>query len=245
MASFVMIHGAWHGGWCFDPLRPLLEHDGHRLVAPDLPGMGGSDADMARITLGQWARFAADVCRNAEPPVILCGHSRGGIVISQAAEEAPEAISALVYVCAMLLPDGMSRAQFRQKHRTPNPAFDAIRRATPGGQGSVIDPAGAAAVFAQRSPAELAAAAAARLAAEPDRPSDQLLRLTARRYGSVPRHYIECSEDRAIPLADQRHMEAMQPCASVTTLAADHSPFYSAPEALANALMTIAEGIEG
>jgi pimeloyl-ACP methyl ester carboxylesterase len=242
MASFVMIHGAWHGGWCFDPLRQRLEGAGHRLIAPDLPGMGGDEETLGRVTLDGWAQFVADLCRAQRPdPVILCGHSRGGLVISQAAEAAPEAIDALVYLCAMLLPPGMSRAAWKAD-QLPNPDFEAIIAPTDSGNGTVIDRAGAAAVFAQLSPPDLAAAAMARLVADPVQPQTAPLHLTDARYGSVPRHYVECRHDRTIALADQRRMQAAQPCATVTALDADHSPFLSAPAALAETLLSIAVG---
>src|SRR4051812_29285642 len=113
MASFVMIHGAWHGGWCFEPLRARIEGAGHRLVAPDLPGMGGDDETLARVTLDQWAEFVVKACRAQPGPVLLCGHSRAGIVLSQAAERDPEAMACLVYICAVLMPTGVSRVEFR------------------------------------------------------------------------------------------------------------------------------------
>jgi pimeloyl-ACP methyl ester carboxylesterase len=240
MATFVMIHGAWHGGWCFDALRPLLAAKGHHMIAPDLPGMGGDEATLAAVTLEGWAEFAVATCRDADAPVILCGHSRGGIVISEAAEAAPESIAALVYICAMLIPSGQSRADMRAANQ-PNPGFDAIRSTIP--SGSVIDARGAAAVFAQLSPPDLAATAMARLVTEPEAPTNTPLQLTDARYGKVPRHYIECLNDRAITIEDQRRMQATLPCASVTTLDTDHSPFLSAPNDLANALLAIAEGL--
>lgn len=243
MVTFVMIHGAWHGGWCFEPLRARLEGAGHRMVAPDLPGMGADDAGLAQVTLDQWAAFAVDACRASPGPVLLCGHSRGGIVLSQAAERDPEAMACLVYICAMLIPDGMSRVSF-QRDQVPNEPFRAIIRPTPGGQGTVIDAANAGPVFAQLSPPRLVAEQLARLAAEPDGPRATPLALTPERFGSVPRHYIECLHDRTIPIADQRRMQALQPCASVTSLAADHSPFLSAPGALADALLGLAERYE-
>jgi pimeloyl-ACP methyl ester carboxylesterase len=220
----------------------MLEDAGHSLVAPDLPGMGGDATALAGVTLDGWADFTADLCRAQPSPVILCGHSRAGLIISQAAEAAPEAIDALVYICAMLLPSGMSRAAWKAD-QVPNPDFDAIIAPTGCGSGTIIDGAGAAAVFAQLSPPELAAAAAQRLVAEPSAPRSTPLHLTQARYGSVPRHYIECLQDRTIPIADQRRMQAMQPCASVTSLDADHSPFLSTPAALAAALLAIASGV--
>jgi pimeloyl-ACP methyl ester carboxylesterase len=212
------------------------------VVAPDLPGMGGSQAELAAISLDDWAQFAVDQCRALPAPVILVGHSRGGLVISQATEQDPDAMVALVYICAMLLPDGVSRAQWK-KSASPTPAFDAIIRHDSAGQFSTIEPAGAAAVFAQLSPPDLAADAVARLMAEPGAPRATPLSLTDARYGSVPRHYIECLQDRAIPISDQRAMQAVLPCASVTTLDTDHSPFLSAPRELADALIRIARGV--
>jgi pimeloyl-ACP methyl ester carboxylesterase len=242
MASFVMIHGAWHGGWCFDTLRPMLEEVGHSMIAPDLPGMGGTDAELADVTLGGWADFVAELCRAARAPVILVGHSRGGIVISEAAERVPERVAALVYICAMLLPDGMSREMLKGEV-APNPGFAAIIKPHPGGVATVIDPVGAPAIFAQLCPQELAQAAANRCVAEPDQPRLTPLSLSEARYGSVPRHYVECLADRTIPIADQRYMQSLLPCATVTQLQADHSPFLSTPRELADALLAIAKGI--
>src|SRR5580765_5765914 len=93
MATFVLIHGSWHGGWCFDEVKALLEAAGHRVIAPDLPGMGGTEAELGAVTLQGWADFVAGLCRDApQRPVVLAGHSRGGLVIGQDAETAPEAI---------------------------------------------------------------------------------------------------------------------------------------------------------
>jgi pimeloyl-ACP methyl ester carboxylesterase len=242
MASFIMIHGSWHGGWCFDAVRALLESAGHSVDAPDLPGMGGSPAALAATTLDEWTAFAEGRCRAAKSPVILVGHSRGGLVISQTAESAPDAIDALVYICAMLLPNGLSRSEWK-KTASSTPAFDAIIRHDPSGDFSTIDTQGAAQVFAQLSPSDLVDDALNRLMAEPGTPRITPLSLSDARYGSVPRHYIECLQDRTIPIADQRSMQAALPCKTVTTIDTDHSPFLSTPRALADALIKIAEGL--
>jgi pimeloyl-ACP methyl ester carboxylesterase len=242
MASFVMIHGAWHGGWCFEPLRPLLENYGHCLIAPDLPGMGGTDAELAAVSLAGWGDYVANVCCEADAPVILCGHSRGGIVISEAAERVPDRVSALVYICAMMIPSGTSRAIWRED-AVPNPGFAAIQQLHPSGHARIIDRTKAAPIFAHLSPPDLVKAALNRLVAEPDGPRTEALSLTAERYGTVSRHYIECLQDRTIPIDDQRRMQRVQPCVSVTSLDTDHSPYLSAPQALADALLVIARGV--
>lgn len=244
MATFILIHGAWHGGWSFDSIAPLLEAQGHQVIAPDLPGMSSTkpatDAELAAVTLDGWAKFTAGLCEKAEQkPVILCGHSRGGLVLSQTAEEASHSIDALVYICAMLLPNGVSRVDVKAQ-QSSNPAFDAIKRDHPSGHASIADPEGAPAVFAQLSPPDLARQAASRMVPEPSAPTQTRLKLSDEKYGSVPRHYIECLHDLTIPIADQRMMQALQPCDSVTALDCDHSPFLSVPDTLADALLKIA-----
>ncbi len=242
MATFILIHGSWHGGWCFDDVKALLEAQGHVVIAPDLPGMGGSDDEMAQITLQGWGDFAADLCRSApQRPVILAGHSRGGLVVSQAAETAPEAIDAIVYICAMMLPNGASRAEFKTMEE-PNPAFDALISKTPGGHGTLITGANPEAVFAQLSPPDKVALAMARLVSEPHGPRATPLRVTPERWGAIPRTYVECTEDRTIPISSQRRMIAMSPGATLVTLDADHSPFLSRPKELAKALLAAIPG---
>jgi pimeloyl-ACP methyl ester carboxylesterase len=240
VAGFVLIHGSWHGGWCFDLVAERLRAAGHSVVAPDLPGMGGGEEVLCAVTLEQWAEFAAQHCRRMKDefdgPVVLAGHSRGGIVVSQAAELAPEAVDALVYVCAMMLPDGMSRAAFKAREE-PNPAFDALVSPTPSGCGTEITGADPGAVFAQLSPPHLVEDAMRRLVAEPHGPRSTPLRLTPERWGSLPRTYVECTQDRTIPLSSQRLMQDLSPGARRVTLEADHSPFLSRPDELAAALI--------
>lgn len=241
MAGFVLIHGSWHGGWCFDPVAQILRAAGHRVDAPDLPGMGGDEAALRAVTLQGWADFAVERCRAMKAaldggPVVLAGHSRGGLVVSQAAETDPAAMDALVYICAMMLPSGMSRAEFKALE-APNAAFDAIITPVHSGAGTVIDAGRAAPVFAHLSPPDQVAAMLPRLLTEPHGPRSTPLQLTPARWGSLPRTYVECTEDRTIPIASQRLMQARVPGAKVVSLAADHSPYLSQPEALAAALI--------
>lgn len=243
MAGFVLIHGSWHGGWCFDLVAERLRAAGHTVVAPDLPGMGGTDEELAQVTLQGWADFAVEQCRALKAqlggaPVVLAGHSRGGLVVSQAAETDPGAMDALVYICAMMLPSGLSRAEFKAMEE-PNAAFDALISRTPGGHGTVITGDNPGAVFAQLSPLDLVADAMARLMSEPHGPRSTTLQLTPDRWGSLPRTYVECTEDRTIPISSQRRMLAMSPGARVVTLDADHSPYLSRPDELAQALVDV------
>ena len=242
MASFLMIHGAWHGGWCFDRLRAPWEAAGHAMIAPDLPGMGGDARALAGATLDVWADFTAQQARALAAPVILCGHSRGGIVVSQATERDPSAFAALIYIAAMLAPNGSS---FRDVlGEEGEAALSAGLIPTANGLGVSLSAVSAIPAFYNACSPDDQRACADRLVAEPARPLNTPVQITQTRFGTVPRHYVECTQDRMLPLDLQREMQAHLPCQSVATLESDHSPFICVPEELAAALIKIAERIE-
>jgi len=237
MAAFVLVHGAWHGGWCWERVAPLLEAAGHRVLAPDLLGMGSDPTPLAEVTLARWAAQIAGLVQAQTEPVILVGHSRAGIVISEAAERVPDRIARLVYLTAFLLPDGATMAG------ASTPERDARRRlfVRPGpGNTSTVAPDYVGPVYYNTTPAEWVERAASRLTPEPMVVFTTPLRISAERFGRVPRAYIECAQDRSISLEMQHSFQAALPCDPVITLETDHSPFYSAPEKLAEALQTIA-----
>lgn len=242
MASFLLIHGAWHGGWCFDRLAPLLEARGHVVAAPTLPGIGGTDQQLAGTTLDDWAAFIVQQAKAQPEPVILVGHSRAGIAISAAAERDPGAFASLVYLTAFLVPPGQSMFDVRESFPR-DPVFEGgLSEAARGAALAITREAAIAAFYGDCAPADQDWAAG-QLVPEPIGPMVAPLPLTDARYGSVPRHYVECTLDRAIPIAQQRDMQAALPCVSVTTLESDHSPFLGMPERLAQALHEIAERI--
>jgi len=237
MATFILVHGAWHGGWCWEKLTPLLEQAGHTVVAKDLPGMGQDQTSFMDDVLGQWADSVAAEVAAASAPVILVGHSRGGLVISEVAERVGPKIARLVYLTAFLLPGGVSlMANVMSRGEGTGPAL-------------VIDEASGTctvqlgtqrAVFYHLCPEADVAAAIDRLCLEPLEPLVRGLRVTEERFGVVPRAYVEAAHDQAITLDHQRAMQALFPCSPVLHLESDHSPFYSMPEQLAAALLQLA-----
>ncbi len=238
MATFILVHGALHGGWCWHKLVPLLEAQGHRVLAPDLPGMGEDPTPLAEVTLNSWAEFIARRAREAGEPVILVGHSRGGTVISEAAELAPQPVLGLVYLAALLLPAGSKAFEAAV-------AEDARNAAEPGKAASDalsvrVEPEAARALFYNRASPADALWASSRLCPEPLAPNIVPLTVTVERWGRVPRAYIECLDDRALPIGLQRSMQAALPCDPVVTMDTDHSPFLCEPRALAGHLTDIA-----
>jgi pimeloyl-ACP methyl ester carboxylesterase len=241
MATFLLIHGGWHGAWCWERLTPALRRAGHRVVAPDLPGHGADETPPSPELPARYAPFVADLLRAQAEPVILVGHSSGGMVASAAAEIAPDRVAALVYLAAFLLPPG---ATPRDAIRPDDGSLlrEAMLVDLAAGV-TIIRPEAAPAVFYADCPPDLAAWAAGRLQPEPIVPSAgpasaanaPLLAAPA-----IPRYYVETLADQALPLPAQRRMTAAMPCRAVFSLPASHSPFLSMPDETAAILDRIA-----
>jgi pimeloyl-ACP methyl ester carboxylesterase len=232
--TFVLVAGAWHGAWCWQKVVPLLEAQGHRVLTPELPATGADTSDPSKVTLESWARFVADAVTEASEPVTLLGHSRGGVVISRAAELTPEPLERLVYLTAYLLPAGATLAETARtdvESLVPPNMVPAAGGLTCNLRESVVRDA----LFGLCSDSDYELASKL-MRPEPLKPLATPLRVTEHRFGRIPRVYIECSQDRTITLAAQRRMHAALPCDPVLTLASDHSPFLSQPAALAQLL---------
>lgn len=96
------------GGWCWRKVAPLLEAAGHTVLAPDLPGHGDDRTPTATVTQKSYTDRICQIAAAQAEPVILLGHSMGGIAITQAAENCTDKIKALVYMCAFLPRNGDS-----------------------------------------------------------------------------------------------------------------------------------------
>lgn len=235
--TFILIHGAWHGAWCWHRLAPLLEAAGSRVIAPDLPSMGSDSTPPAVITLDYWAEFVAEILQRESTPVTLVGHSRGGLVASRVAELAPARIRHLVYLAAYLLPAGAKVADAARNDT--GSLINAHMIPAAGGVTCTVRAAAVREIFYGCCADEDVEFASARLVPEPLKPLVTPLQVSAEKFGQVPRAYVETRRDRVISLESQRRMQAALPCAPVFTLDSDHSPFLSQPEALARILISI------
>ena len=234
MPPILLIHGAWHGAWCWDRLIPALTARGRKAVAIDLPGAGDDATPQAEVTLDLYARRVLDALKALDEPAVLLGHSMGGLSITAAAELAPERIAKLVYLCAFLPHDGDSLLGLAEQNDPDETAIKTIFSAD-GLSVTVEDDAIRPAFYADCSDEDVAFAKA-RLRPLAVQPAATPVHITAERFGRVRRVYIECTEDRAISIARQRAMAAASQPIEVQTMHTSHSPFFSAPEALADIL---------
>ncbi len=230
MSNFVLIHGAWHGGWCWEKVVRLLENEGHKAIAPDLPGHGADKTPIPQISLQAYADRVCNVLDAQSEPVVLVGHSMGGIAITQASEYRPEKIKTLVYLTAFLLRDGESLLQVAQGD-TEALVLPNLIMAEDQGSATVRGETIKEAFYGDCSDEDVARAKS-RLVPQAAAPFATPVHTTAENFGRIPRVYIECLRDRAITPSAQKKMYTALPCQKVISMDTSHSPFFSAPEEL-------------
>ena len=110
MANFVLVHGAWHGGWCWCRVANLLIQRGHRPFTPTLTGLGERSHLLSReVDLNTHIQDIVSIFEFEElADVTLCGHSYGGFVITGAADRVAKQISSIVYLDAFIPKNGQS-----------------------------------------------------------------------------------------------------------------------------------------
>jgi len=229
MSTFVLVHGAWHGGWCWYRIAARLEAAGHTVFAPDMPGHGTDRTPIEDVTMDTIVAKIGLCIDAAKEPVVLAGHSYGGAVITQTAERYAAKINRLVYVAAFLPQNGQSTLDAAADDDS---ALNGKVVFAPDGKTATADPSIYREAFYARCGDEDVALARQLLVPEAVAGFQTPMKISPENFGSVSRDYVECTQDRAISIVRQRRMHAAQPCRSVFTLETDHSPFFSAPDAL-------------
>lgn len=239
---FVLVHGAWHGAWCWEHLVGELHARHHGVTALDLPGHGEDATPRDEVNLSAYVERVVRWVRELDRPVELVGHSMGGAVITQVAEEIPNHLAGLIYLCAFLPRRGESLAGLAQED--PASALHGRLESGPEPDTLVVASDAAREIFYHDCRGEIADAAIGRLVPQAMAPLGEAVITSDESFGQVSRSYVLCTEDRAITAAMQRRMIARMPCSPVVELAMGHSPFYANPTALADALELIAASRE-
>jgi pimeloyl-ACP methyl ester carboxylesterase len=234
--QILLVHGSCHGAWCWDRVVPELAARGIAARAIDLPGHGADRTPPSQVTLDAYARAVAEAAREMGGKVALLGHSAGGYAISAASQIAPEIVGKMIFLCAYLPVSGQSLSEMR-KVWPEQPLVPWIRRSDDGAS-FAFDPQQVPGLFYHDCDPATVAWAQARLCLQPMAPQVTPLTLNPA-FQDIEKHYIICTEDRAIPPDYQRVMAAGLPADRVTTLNASHSPFLSMPEDLADRIVAI------
>ncbi len=228
MTSVVLVHGAWHGAWCFQRVLAELDAAGIPAIAVDLPGHGDDPGPLADLH-GDAARVRT-VLDGLDGDCVLLGHSYGGAVITEAGTH--PAVRHLVYLCAFALDAeescvaaaaAESAALGISYEDRPNLA-DAIVAHDDGT--ATVEPGLGAECFYNDCDADTTAWALAQLGPQP------IVTLGARpasvAWRERPSTYVVCTEDLAVHPDLQRAMARR--CTTAVEWPTSHSPFLSAPE---------------
>lgn len=237
-ASVVLVHGAWHGAWCWERVVSGLVAEGVPAVAVELPGrgedtgpMGDLHADAARVR---------QVLDTLSPPVLLLGHSYGGAVITEAGDH--PSVGHLVYLCAMALDEGEScmvvspeepGADDRSSEGRPDLATGLIIA----DDVMTIDSETAAAALFNQCDEGTTAWAVSRLGPHPLVTMVQPVEAVSWR--DKPTTYVVCSDDQIVHPDLQRRM-AKRCAGTIVEWDSDHSPFLSHPELVVDLLTELA-----
>jgi pimeloyl-ACP methyl ester carboxylesterase len=230
--KFMLIHGAWHGGWCWDEVADRLEDEGADVFAPTLKGLSERAGELDdTLDLNTHIDEVADWLRNRDD-IILVGHSYGGAVTLAALDRAPTHVEQLILLDAVVPEPGKTLFDIV-------PADAAERRraeaeASPGGL-----------TFNPLSPERLglnpdqAGVLEGRVTGQPVRTYQTPFRLKGKPGAGKPLTYITCTDPVFLPLTDHR-ARAEANGWDVIELATGHDAMISDPDATAALLLRLA-----
>ena len=234
--TFGLVHGAWHRGACWAPLVAELQRRGFPSVTVDLP------SEVPDAGVDAYAGHVIQALSAVDGPLVLVGHSLGGLTIPVVATRRPVAL--LVYLCALLPDPGRSLVEQRattdaatmteQWQQTYVPQQVAL----PDGRSAWPDEV-AAEVFYHDCPPVEVPAALRRLRPQGSLPMRERTPLTA--WPEVPAEYVLCTGDRVVSPAWSREAARRRLGVTPRELAGGHSPFLAQPATLADLLVALAD----
>jgi pimeloyl-ACP methyl ester carboxylesterase len=226
VSTFCLVHGAWHGGWCWERLVPELEGLGHAVVTLDLP------SEDTTADFDAYADVVVAALDGVDDDVVLVGHSLGGLTIPRVA--ARREIRHLVFLCALIPAPGLSLDDHLGQE--PDMLTPLLRSAiaVEDGLSSMRDEETAIAALYDRCEPEDASWAYARLHKQARFPQTKPFELDA--VPDVERTYIVASDDRAVAPEWSRRAAPERLGVRPVEMEGDHSPFLARPAELARLL---------
>lgn len=235
--NYVLIHGAWHGSWCFEKhLIPymLKKNPNITIHALNLPGhYKNHEHNLNSINFSCYVDYVTEfISKHIKGRLVLVGHSMGGMVISQVAENLPSKINHLVYVAAFLPQNDQSLADLERATRFPSVS---VKIRIEEEKGSIhLNSQDCHELFYQKCKAQDIKYALNLIQPQPIKPFLAKAEL-GKNFQIISKTYIQCLQDKAINIEDQRAMSLN--CQHIKTLDTDHSPFFSRYQELGNILL--------
>ena len=220
MKSIILVHGAWHGSWCWELVESRMGEDGFNVSSVDLPFTGLDDD----------AAFLSNILDSVDGEIVLLGHSYGGMVISKAAEGKKE-VSHLVYLCAILLEEGMSMGASSDTSQESKIKIEVDENLLSTVKRDAVIPA-----FYKDVDLQIAQDAINLLRPFP---IDSVNVGVGEAWRDHPTTYVLCRNDEAINPQTQRKMSALAD--TVVEWDCGHSPFFSDPDLVCDLLDRLAK----
>ncbi len=194
--TFVLVHGAWHGGWCWAAVISQLHKLGDRSFAIDLPGHGASNIPRAQATLtGYVDSVVKFIEERGLDHVVLAGHSLGGMTISGVVQRIPRRIKRVIYVSAIVPHDGQSAIATLPESAAIARAMEKLR-ALPD-PSSPVDERMFRTAYIQDGSRELQDFVLAALVPEPVAPMLEPISMKDFHRCGVPQSFVVCEDDIA------------------------------------------------
>lgn len=233
--TFVLIHGAWHGAWSWEKIKPAIESKGHRVIAVDLPGHGKNKDISDTPSLEQYVNHVINLIAGINEKIILVGHSMSGILISKIADIIPHKIEKLIYVCAYLLKDGESILS-NLKNDADSKLLEALEFINDG-QNAVLSRENVRKIVYNKSDEKSLESSMSRFVAQSTQPFYEELSINGNEIRHIPKEFVLCKHDNVLSFSMQQRMVNEHNIADVTELESDHVPFYSVPDELSEILL--------
>lgn len=235
--TYVLVHGAFANDMAWDAVRTQLALRAN-VVSLDLPGHGLDYTTLDKITLAAYVKAVTQLINRQPSKVILVGHSMAGVVISQVAENIPKKISKLVYVSAYLPKNGQTLQDLAQtdKESLVGQNFEFA----PDYSTATIKKDKLVEAIAADVPKPVQEALVKYHMPEPLKPFNEKVLLTPAKFGSIPKYYIETTQDHAVtPALQERMIAANGQIKKVYKMNTSHLPFVANPGEFVQILSSI------
>ena len=238
MKNYVLVHGAWGEGSEFEEVIQFLSSDGSQVIAPDLPGHGNFTKPINEVTMDGYVEKVRNVINDIDGKIILIGHSLAGAIISQVAEEIPDKIEKLVYICAFLPKNGESAIGLMQSDEKGELLAKVVFSECQ--TFAIIKEEDIRNILLHDAESKQVDKMVPKLSMkQATQPFMAPIRLSEDRFGAVSKYYIRSFLDKVLSLQLQDQMIKNWKVNKVFTLESGHFPLISMPEKLVSTIKEI------